>query len=181
MRLVWRLCFLLLSAGLMLAQSPTNTLPDASAVGNEIMVLRRLLAEQQQQITQQREEIGLQHQAIVEQSRQIETLRQQVTDKQNASTKSGNVPPRIVNTSLTNNTPTLAASSQDEKPKESPLSFRIGGAEFTPGGFVDLTAFWRNTNPGTGYGTNFFSIPFHNTIPVSSARRGLPQKTRVSR
>jgi len=28
----------------------------------------------------------------------------------------------------------------------------------------DLTAFWRNTNPGTGYGTNFFSIPFHNTI-----------------
>jgi hypothetical protein len=52
-----------------------------------------------------------------------------------------------------------------EKPKESPLSFHIGGAEFTPGGFVDLTAFWRNTNPGTGYGTNFFSIPFHNTIP----------------
>src|SRR5262249_24393762 len=52
-----------------------------------------------------------------------------------------------------------------EKPKESPLSFRIGGAEFTPGGFLYLTIFWRSTNVGSGYGTNFFSIPFANTIP----------------
>jgi len=165
MRFVWRLCFLLFSASLMLAQSPTDTPPAPATVEDEITVLRRLLADQQQQITRQREAIGQQHQEIILQSQEIQTLQQQVTNKQDTSAKLGDVPPRIVNTSLIKNTLALSVSSQDENPKESPLSFRIGGAEFTPGGFVDLTAFWRNTNPGTGYGTNFFSIPFHNTIP----------------
>jgi hypothetical protein len=43
-----------------------------------------------------------------------------------------------------------------------PLSFRIGGAEFTPGGFVDLISVFRTTN-GVGIGTNFGTIPPANT------------------
>jgi len=164
MKFVQKLCFLSLSASLMLAQSPTDPRPASGTVEDQITVLRQALADQQQQLALQRQEIGRQHQEIIQQSQEIQSLQQQIVNKQDASTKAEAVSPRIVNAALSG-TPALNTSVQQEKPKESPLSFHIGGAEFTPGGFVDLTAFWRNTNPGTGYGTNFFSIPFHNTIP----------------
>src|SRR5260370_5422142 len=32
----------------------------------------------------------------------------------------------------------------------SPLAFKIGAAEFTPGGFLDLTSIFRTTNVGSG-------------------------------
>jgi hypothetical protein len=163
MKFVRKLCFLSFSASLMLAQGTTDPRPASGTVEDQIKVLRQALAEQQQQIAQQRQEIARQHQEIIRQSQEIQSLQQQIVNNQDTSTKAEAVSPRIVNAALTG-TPALNTSVQ-EKPKESPLSFHIGGAEFTPGGFVDLTAFWRNTNPGTGYGTNFFSIPFHNTIP----------------
>lgn len=50
---------------------------------------------------------------------------------------------------------------------EHPLSFKIGAADFTPGGFADVTGIFRSTNTGTGLGTNFTSIPFNNTLPQS--------------
>jgi hypothetical protein len=46
-----------------------------------------------------------------------------------------------------------------------PMSFRIGGADFTPFGFVDLTGYYRTTDVGSGVGTNFASIPYSNTSP----------------
>jgi len=42
----------------------------------------------------------------------------------------------------------------------SPLSFRIGDAEFTPGGFMDLTEYFRTTNTTSTIGTSFGSIPY---------------------
>ena len=62
-------------------------------------------------------------------------------------------------------TPTLAAQKEPQ-PGElgpSPLQFHLGSAFFTPVGFMDMTAVSRSTNPGTGIGTNFGSIPFANT------------------
>ena len=50
---------------------------------------------------------------------------------------------------------------------EHPLSFKIGAADFTPGGFADVTGIFRSSNTGTGLGTNFASIPFNNTVPQS--------------
>src|SRR6202041_3817846 len=50
---------------------------------------------------------------------------------------------------------------------EHPLSFKIGAADFTPGGFADVTGVFRSTNTGTGLGTNFSSIPFNDTVPQS--------------
>jgi hypothetical protein len=44
----------------------------------------------------------------------------------------------------------------------SPLSFRIGGAEFTPGGFAEVISVFRTTN-ANGIGTNFGSIPLDGT------------------
>ncbi len=44
-----------------------------------------------------------------------------------------------------------------------PLFFRIGNAEFTPGGFLDFTSVYRSTNVGSGIGTSFGSIPLNST------------------
>jgi len=48
---------------------------------------------------------------------------------------------------------------------KSPLSFKIGSAEFTPGGFLDFTTFFRSSNVGSGIATAFGSIPFNNQLP----------------
>jgi hypothetical protein len=50
-----------------------------------------------------------------------------------------------------------------EKQPPAPLFFRIGAAEFTPGGFLDFTSVYRSTNVGSGIGTSFGSIPAPNT------------------
>jgi len=47
-----------------------------------------------------------------------------------------------------------------------PLSIKIGGAEFTPGGFVDLTGIFRSADVGSGLGTNFTILPYNNTLPL---------------
>jgi hypothetical protein len=44
----------------------------------------------------------------------------------------------------------------------SPLSFRIGVADFTPFGFMDFTGVYRNETTGSAIGTTFNSIPYSN-------------------
>ena len=44
----------------------------------------------------------------------------------------------------------------------SPLSFRIGIADFTPFGFMDFTGVYRNEATGSSIGTGFGSIPYSN-------------------
>lgn len=45
------------------------------------------------------------------------------------------------------------------------MSFKIGSAELTPGGFLDFAAFYRSTNVGSGIATAFGAIPFNNQLP----------------
>jgi len=52
---------------------------------------------------------------------------------------------------------------EEEKAKTTPLFFRIGDAEFTPGGFMDLTDYFRSTNTTSTIGTSFGSIPYSVT------------------
>jgi len=44
----------------------------------------------------------------------------------------------------------------------SPLSFRIGIADFTPFGFMDFTGVYRSEATGSAIGTSFNSIPYSN-------------------
>ncbi len=60
----------------------------------------------------------------------------------------------------------LDTSAQSEKQSESPLSVKIGGADFTPFGFLDLTTVYRSTDVGSGIGTSFGSIPFNGASPA---------------
>ncbi len=72
------------------------------------------------------------------------------------------------------------ASPQDEQGL-SPLSVKIGGAEFTPGGFLDFTTFGRSTNLGSGIGSSFGSIPYSNsTAGQLSETRFTMQNSRIS-
>jgi hypothetical protein len=45
----------------------------------------------------------------------------------------------------------------------SPLSFRIGVADFTPFGFLDMTGVYRNEATGSAIGTGFNSFPYANS------------------
>lgn len=61
--------------------------------------------------------------------------------------------------------------SQNRRPinivgPENPLSIKIGGATFTPGGFVDLTGIFRSRDVGSGLGTNFTILPYANSLPL---------------
>jgi hypothetical protein len=73
-----------------------------------------------------------------------------------------------------------AASDQNEN--KSPLSFKIGSADFTPGGFLDFTSLYRSTNVGSGIATAFGSIPFNNQLPQAglSETRLSAQYSRLS-
>jgi hypothetical protein len=76
----------------------------------------------------------------------------------------------------------VAAQYTEQGEKKSPLSFKIGNADFTPGGFVDITSVNRTTNVGSGIGTSFGSIPYNNTLPQArlSESRLTAQNSRLS-
>ncbi len=72
-------------------------------------------------------------------------------------------------------------ASQADEQGLSPLSVKIGGAEFTPGGFLDFTTYGRSTNLGSGIGSSFGSIPFSNTTAGQlSETRFTMQNSRIS-
>ena len=71
----------------------------------------------------------------------------------------------------------------------SPLSFRIGIADFTPFGFLDMTGVYRNEATGSAIGTSFNSIPYANgstgqlsetKLSVQNSRLGLRVDSKVS-
>ena len=57
-----------------------------------------------------------------------------------------------------------AAAPQKAEGEPSPLQWHIGSASITPVGFMDFTMVARTTNPGSGIGTNFGSIPYTSAV-----------------
>lgn len=86
--------------------------------------------------------------------------------------------------------PPISASAallpQAEAGKPSPLSFQIGDAEFTPGGFLEFSNIFRTTNLGSGVATSFGTIPYSviGGVPNTAGRmtefRSLAQASRFS-
>ncbi len=58
----------------------------------------------------------------------------------------------------------VSGAQENVAQPEAPLQLHIGSASITPVGFMDFTAVFRSTNPGSGIGTNFGSVPY-NTGP----------------
>src|SRR5258708_18123786 len=112
MKFLQQVSFLLLDSCLAMGQAPSPAADDANSVAAEIKALREALAAQQQQIAQQQQ--------------QIEKLQKQTAAPQQESSSADSG--RLVNASLnTNNPVNVAARPPQDQPKESPLSFRIGG------------------------------------------------------
>lgn len=145
MKVLQKLGFLALASGMALAQANP---PSSTTVADELKALREALAAQQRQITQQQQQIRSLEQALTEKS----SGTPHVTD---AAFRTAPATPELV--------PAAAVQGAPEKPKESPLSFRIGGTDFTPGGFVDFVNIFRSTNVGSAVSTGFNTIPFSNS------------------
>jgi hypothetical protein len=147
MRLLEKMCFVVLASGLALGQATATNSGSAGtgSVADELKALREAISEQQKQISQQQQ--------------QIQTLQQQLDSKTSGT-------PHVADAALhTAPVPVKATVVQEtEKAKESPLSFRIGSTDFTPGGFVDFENVFRTTATGNNIATNFGAIPFSNTV-----------------
>src|SRR5262245_28564065 len=132
MRFLKQLIFLGVVSGMALAQtgSAGSVQGQNSSLADELKALREAVTAQQAQIAQQQQQMAQQQQ-------QIEKLQQSLTASGGAGTA------HVENAALHTNAPAPTATvardaPPQDKPKESPLSFRIGQADFTPGGFVDF-------------------------------------------
>ena len=78
-------------------------------------------------------------------------------------------------------TAATASNTQSDQGDQSPLFFKIGGAEFSPLGFLDFTSVYRSTDVGSGIGTSFGSIPFNGASPAGeeSELRFSAQNSRI--
>lgn len=125
---------------------------------------------------------------VAAQQKQIEELQKTLQAQQNLLNKlASNPAPLVASTStaatagaLNQQTKVLPSTTQESKTQASPLSFRIGEADFTPIGFMDFTSIWRSTNVGSGIGTSFNGIPFDNTAAgKTSENRFSAQNSRI--
>ena len=139
---------------------PTNSL-DPSSLAEQIKQLRQAMIDQQNTVVEQQKQLA-------DQQRQLEQLRQQLHAQPQATSAAPQASPRLMNATLNPSgpaaSPAPAVAPQETQQHASPLSVRIGGADFTPGGFIDFASIFRTTNTGNGGGTNFFAIPFSNTV-----------------
>ncbi|HET9165204.1 MAG TPA: hypothetical protein VFP11_04350 [Candidatus Angelobacter sp.] len=145
MKFLQRMCFVVLASGLALGQTAASDSGSAGtgSVADELKALREAISQQQKQISQQQQ--------------QIQTLEQQLENKTSGT-------PHVADASMRTVPVNATVTQETEKPKESPLSFRIGGTDFTPGGFVDFENIFRSTNTGGSSATSFGAIPFSNTV-----------------
>jgi len=145
---------------------------DKDAVESELQELRDLVQSQTEELHELRTRL-----AAVEAAR--------TATKETPASPAGTVEPLTpAATPDISTMPTAGKQDAANGPNEnkSPLSFKIGSAEFTPGGFLDLTTFFRSTNVGSGIATAFGSIPFNNQLPQArlSETRLSAQYSRLS-
>jgi len=109
-----------------------------------------------------------------------------VTPSRNAETsivfrRSMPSPIRLIFTVLCALSPSAALAqtpaAAPQPPPTSPLTIRIGDADFLIGGFLDAMAIVRSTNVGSGAPTTFSTIPFENTAPGNLHETRLTSQT----
>jgi len=163
----------------------TNSAPaaepkPASPVIAELEQLRESVQAQAKLFQEHTLELASERAALSEQLNRISALEAKLGVTPEASAASDALP-----SSSSAITP-LAQDTENHPPAaapgDSPLSFKIGGAQFTPGGYVDLIGTFRSVNIGSGLTTNLSSIPFNNQLPAGrlSEFRFNPTGSRVS-
>jgi hypothetical protein len=149
------------------------------------------------QLKELKEQLDAQRHAFDEQEKRVALLESELSAAKNSpspSSVAGNsssapiVPPEPAVQPAVENQPAPSAAQQSGQPQinitqpEHPVSFKIGAADFTPGGFADITAYYRSKDVGSGLGTSFGSIPYNNALPQGglSEFRFTSQSSRLS-
>ena len=134
---------------------PVLCLAQGSAQTDDIAKLREQIAAQQKQLTEQRQALESQQKALDSQQKLLDRLVA-------AQSAPAAAPAQPAAAALV--PPAAPAAEVDAKGRAiSPLAFHIGGADFTPGGFMDFSTVWRSTNIGSGVATSFAGVPMSNT------------------
>jgi hypothetical protein len=137
---------------------------------DEIELLKAQIRLQQEQIDELRKRLDA-HQALLEGPR-----------------PTGPATPAAPDPAPSSVQPAAAPALRDSSPVRGPLSFKIGGATFTPTGFVDFSQVWRTKAVTSGLPTNFAAVPFRNTVlghraqtlsSAANSRLGVQVNTRV--
>ena len=193
------LCLAGLGAPLWCAETPGT--PAASADSNQAVNSTDLQA-LKQRIAEQQEQIKKLQQAMDEQQKLLERSLQSMTATKGAATGETAVAavPSANNASPVNLVPVLnlggrpnplanplpqkttndAGSNPCEQEGASPTFIRLGSTCVIPIGFMDLTALWRDKNPGSSIGSNFGSVPYNNTTNAQNSEfRFSPQNSRI--
>jgi hypothetical protein len=150
------------------------------AQAQQLELQRKQLEQQQAQIEELRREVGSAKPvvaSITEQEQAAASTAARLSSESQAWTASSTSvsAPVAVSTSLGAGKGTAAESS------DTPLSIHFLHGSFTPGGWVDFTAYSRSTDVGSGLGTSFGSIPFNNTVNGGlSETRFTAQSSRIS-
>jgi len=122
---------------LLMCVIPVLALAQSSASADDISKLREQIAIQQKQIDDLKNALEAQQNALNNMTAAVAQQAPSVPAK----------PPAV----------------DDNGKPISPLSFRIGSADFTPSGFMDFTAVFRSKDVGSGIGTSFGGVPFNNS------------------
>jgi hypothetical protein len=165
------LVYMLALALPLVAQGPADSRVN-SATSSEIEQLKQMLLDQQRQINELKTKLGMAVNASV-------PVNTHAGIGEVASTTPV-LPPAPAAPPVFTPAPVLPPPPAQNTASESPLQFKLGDAYFTPIGFMDMTSVSRSTNPGSGIGTNFGSIPYGNTQAGSLTETRLsPQNSRI--
>jgi uncharacterized coiled-coil protein SlyX len=135
---------------------PVLCLAQASAQTDDIARLREQIASQQKQLDQQRQALESQQKALDSQQKLLDRLVA-------AQSAPAAVPTPPAAAPLLPPAAPATAEVDATGRAISPLAFHIGGADFAPGGFMDMSTVWRSTNIGSGVATSFAGVPMSNT------------------
>ncbi len=152
-----------------------------AAQDSEIEQLKQMLLDQQKQINELKAKLGMPvntgvpvnaHPAIGE----VASSKPMAT----AAPAPAAAPTFTPEPSTSTSASSSASAPAPDDAGTSPLQFKLGDAYFTPVGFMDMTSVTRSTNPGSGIGTNFGSIPYSNAqAGALSESRLSPQNSRI--
>lgn len=156
---------------------PLAMAQDTTSV-SEIEQLKQMLLDQQRQINELKTKLGMPVNAGVPVN--AHPAMGEVASTKPMAPSAPAAPPTFSAPSAPPATTTTAAAPAPDDANTSPLQFKLGDAYFTPVGFMDMTSVTRSTNPGSGIGTNFGSIPYSNAQGGAlSESRLSPQNSRI--
>jgi hypothetical protein len=148
--------------------APAAALDPSSPVALELKELKEAVEAQAKQFEEHSQQLDAERAALKDELARIANLEAKLGV---AATRVSDVPESASTAALNDINAQPSGQNSQGQPinivsPENPVSFKIGGAEFTPGGFIDLTGIFRSRDVGSGLGTNFTILPYANNLPL---------------